>query len=137
MKRAYADRSKFLDDPDFAQVPVDGLMSEKYEKDLAVKINESKTTLSTDILPGKSASYESPDTTHFFIVDKQGNVINLTYTINFSFGSRIIIPELGFMRNNEMDDFSAKPRVPNAYGLIGGEAKSVQAGKIPLSSMTR
>ncbi|MCH2206084.1 MAG: gamma-glutamyltransferase [Lentisphaerales bacterium] len=136
MKRAYADRSKFLGDPDFVDIPVSGLLSKKYSNDLARKISTLKATPSTEVLPGKPAPYESPDTTHFSIADKEGNVISLTYTINFSFGSRIIIPGLGFILNNEMDDFSAKAGVPNAYGLIGGEANSVAAGKRPLSSMT-
>lgn len=136
MKRAYADRSKYLGDPDFFKVPVKGLTSREYAKALAAQINEKKATPSKDIAPGTPAPYESPDTTHFSIADKEGNVISFTYTVNFSFGSRIMIPELGFILNNEMDDFSAKPGTPNAFGLLGGKANSVEAGKRPLSSMT-
>ena len=136
MKFAYADRSKFLGDPDFAKVPVKGLTSKEYAKTLSQKINPKKATPSSDIAPGRVPGFESPDTTHFSIADKDGNAISFTYTINFSFGSRIIIPDLGFILNNEMDDFSIQPGVPNSYGLIGGKANAVEPGKRPLSSMT-
>ncbi|MCM8540122.1 MAG: gamma-glutamyltransferase [Lentisphaeraceae bacterium] len=136
MKLAYADRSKHMGDPNFSKLPVKGLISKEYAKHLREQINVQKARPSSEIQPGTPAAHESPDTTHFSIADKFGNVVSFTYTINFSFGSRIIIPELGFFLNNEMDDFSAKPGVPNGYGLIGGEANKIEAGKRPLSSMT-
>ncbi|NQZ59625.1 MAG: gamma-glutamyltransferase, partial [Lentisphaeraceae bacterium] len=136
MKLAYADRSKYLGDPDYVQIPVKGLIDKKYAAELRKKINIHRATPSQKLAPGKPGNYESPDTTHFSIADQYGNVISFTYTINFSFGSRLMIPELGFFLNNEMDDFSAKPGTANAYGLVGGEANAVQAGKRPLSSMT-
>ena len=136
MKLAYADRSKHLGDPDFAKVPVKGLISKQYADTLRNKIDQTKATPAKEISPGNPAAYESPDTTHFSIADSEGNVISFTYTINYSFGSRIMIPELGFILNNEMDDFSSKPGDPDAYGLIGGLANSIQPGKRPLSSMT-
>ena len=136
MKLAYADRSKHLGDPSYSKIPLKGLTSKKYADELRKSINIKLATPSIKIKPGNPAAYESPDTTHFSIADKFGNVISFTYTINFSFGSRIMIPELGFFLNNEMDDFSSKPGIPNAYGLIGGEANKIEAGKRPLSSMT-
>ena len=136
MKLAYADRSKHLGDLAYSKLPIKGLISKEYAKELRATIKADKATPSVEIKPGNPAAYESPDTTHFSITDKFGNAISFTYTINFSFGSRIIIPELGFILNNEMDDFSSKPGVPNAYGLIGGEANKIEAGKRPLSSMT-
>lgn len=136
MKLAYADRSKHMGDPRFSKLPVEGLLSKAYAKKLRDSIDVKEAKPSNEIQPGTPVAYESPDTTHFSIADKFGNVISFTYTINFSFGSRKIIPELGFFLNNEMDDFSAKPGVPNGYGLIGGEANKVEAGKRPLSSMT-
>ncbi|MCM8527224.1 MAG: gamma-glutamyltransferase [Lentisphaeraceae bacterium] len=136
MKLAYADHSKHLGDPDFAAIPVKGLISKEYADKLREKIKADKATPSKELAPGNPLAYESPDTTHFSIADKEGNAISFTYTINFSFGSRILIPNLGFILNNEMDDFSSKPGVPNAYGLIGGKANSIEPGKRPLSSMT-
>ena len=136
MKLAYADRSVYLGDPDFSDVPVKELTSKEYSNKLNKTISNKTARPSENILPGKLASYESPDTTHFSIADQYGNVLSLTYTINFSFGSRIMIPELGFFLNNEMDDFALRPGVANAYGLIGGKANALEAGKRPLSSMT-
>lgn len=136
MKLAYADRSKHMGDPRYSKLPIEGLISKKYAEVLRKSIKLDKAKPSSEIRPGSPAAYESPDTTHISVTDKFGNVVSLTYTINFSFGSRIIIPELGFFLNNEMDDFSAKPGVPNAFGLIGGSANKVEAGKRPLSSMT-
>ena len=136
MKLAYADRSKHMGDPKYSKLPIAGLLSKKYAEKLRSSIDLKKARPSTEIKPGSPAAFESPDTTHLSVTDKFGNVVSLTYTINFSFGSRIIIPELGFFLNNEMDDFSAKPGMPNAYGLIGGKANKVEAGKRPLSSMT-
>jgi gamma-glutamyltranspeptidase/glutathione hydrolase len=137
MKRAYADRSKYLGDPDFSDVPVGKLISEAYEQSILEKLDLREPTPSTDIRPGTlPIQAESPETTHFSIVDAEGNAVSNTYTMNFSFGSGIMTNNTGILMNNEMDDFSAKPGVPNAYGLIGGEANAVHPGKRPLSSMT-
>ena len=136
MKRAYADRSKYLGDTDFVTVPITGLTSKAYAATLSQQINRQKATLSQEILPGKPNHYESNETTHYSIVDKDGNAVSNTYTLNFSFGSRIMVKGAGFLLNNEMDDFSAKPGVANAYGLIGGTANAIEAHKRMLSSMS-
>ena len=136
MKYAYADRSKHLGDPDFYDVPQDWLIDKQYAKDLAANINDDTATPSKSILPGEPGAYESPDTTHYSIMDSMGNAVANTYTLNFSYGSGITIPGTGMLINNEMDDFSAKPGVPNAYGLLGEEANAIEAHKRPLSSMT-
>ena len=136
MQRAYADRSKYLGDPDFADVPTAQLTDKKYAASLAQKIDLRHSTPSGAIAPGTLLPYESPQTTHYSVWDQQGNVVSNTYTLNFSFGSGISVVGAGFLLNNEMDDFSTKPGVPNAYGLVGAEANSVEAGKRPLSSMT-
>jgi gamma-glutamyltranspeptidase/glutathione hydrolase len=136
MKRAYADRSKYLGDTDFVSVPITGLTSKQYAATLSQQINRQKATISQEILPGKPNHYESNDTTHYSIVDKDGNAVSNTYTINFTFGSGIVVKGAGFLLNNEMDDFSAKPGVPNAYGLIGGTANAIEPHKRMLSSMS-
>nr|WP_235781948.1 gamma-glutamyltransferase [Shewanella vesiculosa] len=136
MKYAYADRSKFLGDPDFVDVPVKQLINKEYAKSIASKISINKTTPSSEILPGKLAPYESDQTTHFSVIDKWGNAVANTYTLNFSYGSGLVAKGTGILLNNEMDDFSVKPGTPNGYGLIGGEANSVQGNKRPLSSMS-
>lgn len=136
MKLAYADRSKHLGDMDFYDVPIDWLTDESYGRDLAESIDMQKARRSVDIAPGEPAPYESPDTTHFSVMDSYGNAVSNTYTLNFSYGSHIAVSGAGFLLNNEMDDFSSKPGVPNAFGLIGGEANAIEAGKRPLSSMT-
>ncbi|AWH90069.1 gamma-glutamyltransferase [Limnobaculum parvum] len=136
MKYAYADRSEYLGDPDFVKVPVSALTSKKYAKQLASQIHLDKANPSSTIKPGKLAPYESDQTTHYSVVDSQGNAVAVTYTLNTNFGSGIVAGKSGILLNNQMDDFSAKPGVPNVYGLIGGEANAVQAGKRPLSSMS-
>lgn len=136
MKHAYADRSEYLGDPDFYTVPVDALTSTEYAKKIASQINLDKATPSNDIKPGKLAPYESDQTTHFSVVDKWGNAVSNTYTLNFSYGSGLVAKGTGILLNNEMDDFSAKPGVPNGFGLIGGAANAVEGNKRPLSSMT-
>lgn len=136
MKYAYADRSAHLGDPDFANVPVRWLTSKDYGKQLFSRIRTDQATASSDIKPGRPVEYESEETTHFSVMDGAGNVVSMTYTLNFSFGSQQMAPGTGFLLNNEMDDFSAKPGVPNAFGLLGGEANAIQPGKRPLSSMT-
>jgi gamma-glutamyltranspeptidase/glutathione hydrolase len=136
MKLAYADRSKYLGDTDFVKVPVQGLTSKSYADKLRKSIKQAEARPASEIHPGQPAGYESSETTHFSIVDKWGNAVSNTYTINFSYGSGITVQGAGFLLNNEMDDFSAKPGVPNAYGLIGGEANKVEPGKRMLSSMS-
>ncbi|MDO5620969.1 MAG: gamma-glutamyltransferase [Paracoccus sp. (in: a-proteobacteria)] len=136
MKLAYADRSEYLGDPDFVDVPVDALMSKEYAAAMRDKISAGFATPSALIKPADLAPYESDQTTHYSIIDKDGNAVSNTYTINFSYGSGLVAEGTGVLMNNEMDDFSAKPGVPNAYGLIGGDANAVEAGKRPLSSMT-
>ena len=136
MKLAYADRSKYLGDPDFAKIPVKGLTSEAYAATLRAKINRSRATPASEIAPGDPMPFESNQTTHFSVMDGNGNIVSNTYTINFSYGTGIVAAGTGILLNNEMDDFSSKPGVPNAYGLIGGEANAIEPRKRPLSSMT-
>ena len=136
MKRAYADRSKYLGDPDFVNVPLAGLTSKEYAKTLRTQIDPEQATPSASIAPANPLPYESNETTHFSVVDQFGNAVSNTYTINFSYGSGIVVEGAGFLLNNEMDDFSAKPGVPNAYGLIGGDANKVEPAKRMLSSMS-
>ena len=136
MKRAYADRSEYLGDTDFVDVPLDGITAKAYADELRQGISMDEATPSTSLAPGNPLPYESNETTHFSIVDDNGLAVSNTYTINFSYGSGIVVDGAGFLLNNEMDDFSAKPGVPNAYGLIGGEANKVEPGKRMLSSMT-
>ncbi|WP_417604271.1 gamma-glutamyltransferase [Primorskyibacter flagellatus] len=136
MKRAYADRSEYLGDSDFVDVPLAEITSKDYAADIRKQISLHAATPSSTIKPGDLAPYESNETTHFSIVDKDGNAVANTYTINFSYGSGMVADGTGVLLNNEMDDFAAKPGVPNAYGLIGGDANAVEGGKRPLSSMS-
>lgn len=136
MRRAYADRSQYLGDPDFHDVPVQPLMNPAYADRLRETISAERATPSTEIGPALSVIEESPQTTHYSVWDQQGNVVSNTYTLNFSYGNGASVPGAGFLLNNEMDDFSAKPGEPNAFGLIGGEANAIEPGKRPLSSMT-
>jgi gamma-glutamyltranspeptidase/glutathione hydrolase len=136
MRQAYADRSKYLGDPDFSDVPVEELISKEYAALTRAQIPTDKSRRSTDVAPALNLVKESPDTTHYSVMDKHGNTVSNTYTLNFSYGNHMMAAGTGIMMNNEMDDFSAKPGTPNGYGLIGGEANSVQPKKRPLSSMT-
>ena len=137
MRRAYADRSLHLGDPDFYPVPAEQLMDKSYAATLRKQIDLSKASRSVDIQPAPTKVInESPETTHYATWDRWGNVVSNTYTINFSYGSGISVAGAGFLLNNEMDDFSSKPGSANGYGLIGGEANAIQPGKRPLSSMT-
>ena len=133
---AYADRSKHVGDPNFYKVPVDWLTSKAYGRELAATIDLKTARKSEDVAPGVAPRPESNDTTHFSVIDADANVVSNTYTLNFPFGSGIAVAGAGFLLNNEMDDFAAGRLVPNAYGLLGGDANSVAAGKRPLSSMT-
>ncbi len=135
-KRAYADRSEYLGDPDFIDISVDSLLSENYLLKRMENFSLEKATPSKEIKPGKIGGAESMETTHYSIVDKFGNAVSVTTTLNASYGSKLYISELGFFLNNEMDDFSAKPGVPNMFGLIGGEANAIAPQKRMLSSMT-
>jgi gamma-glutamyltranspeptidase/glutathione hydrolase len=148
MRRAYADRSAYLGDPDYYAVPVGQIIDKKYAASLRADIDLSKASVSSAIEPGldididslskrrEAASKESVETTHFSTWDQWGNVVSSTTTLNFSYGSGISVAGAGFLLNNEMDDFSAKPDTPNGFGLIGGIANSIEPGKRPLSSMT-
>ncbi len=135
-RRVYADRSKYLGDPDFYKVPVDSLLNPAYNASRMSSFSWDKATPSASIQPGKLAGYESDQTTHYSITDKEGNAVAITTTLNGSFGSKIFVKGAGFLLNNEMDDFSSKPGVPNMYGLIGGKANRIEPGKRMLSSMT-
>ena len=132
MRRAYADRAKFLGDPDFVQAPVAGLTNKAYAAELRKGINLEHATKSADVSAGKPPSAEGDQTTHFSIMDKAGNAVSNTYTLNLAFGSGYTVDGAGFFLNNEMDDFSSKP---NAYGLVGDEANAIEPRKRPLSSM--
>lgn len=136
MKRAYSDRAQYLGDPDFVDVPVAGLTAKDYADRLRREINGRQATPSSTIKPGNPIPAESDETTHYSIVDRFGNAVANTYTLNFSYGSGITVPGTGILLNNEMDDFAAKPGVPNAYGLIGGDANAIEPEKRMLSSMS-
>lgn len=136
MKYAYADRSEYLGDPDFFDVPVKALTNKSYGASIRDKIDIAKATPSTEISPAAKLPEESNDTTHFSVMDKHGNMVANTYTLNFTYGNGMSVAGAGFLLNNEMDDFSAKPGTPNAFGLLGGEANAIEPGKRPLSSMT-
>lgn len=135
-RRVYADRSKYLGDPDFYKVPVDSLLRPEYNTARMNNFTWDKSTPSAAIQPGKITGYESDQTTHYSIVDRDGNAVSITTTLNNSFGSKIFVKGAGFLLNDEMDDFSSKPGVPNMFGLVGGKANSIGPGKRMLSSMT-
>lgn len=135
-RRAYADRSFYLGDPDFVSIPIDTLISENYIKNRMNDFSFEKATSSSDLSYGGIPGYEGTETTHYSIVDSLGNAIANTTTLNAAYGSKLYVKELGFFLNNEMDDFSAKPGEPNMFGLIGGEANSIEPQKRMLSSMT-
>ena len=135
-RRAYADRSYFLGDPDFVKIPLKALMADDYLKQRMSSFNLDKATLSSEIKEGKVNYNESTETTHYSIVDQFGNAVSATTTINDGYGSKYYCDELGFFLNNEMDDFSAKPGEPNMFGLVGNEANSIAPQKRMLSSMT-
>ena len=136
MRRYYADRSQYLGDPDFGKLPLKGLLDPGYIKRRRGSIDPNRATPSSQILPGQPAGREGGETTHYNVVDAQGNAVTVTYTLNEGYGNGITVPGLGFLLNDEMDDFAAKPGSPNAFGLIQGEANAIQPGKRPLSSMT-
>ncbi|MBM1107240.1 gamma-glutamyltransferase [Aurantibacter crassamenti] len=135
-RRAYADRNYYLGDPDFVTIPLDELLSDSYLEDRMKSFSWNKATKSADVSHGNVEIVESMETTHYSIVDSEGNAISATTTINGGYGSKLYSNELGFFLNNEMDDFSAKPGVPNMFGLVGAEANSIAPEKRMLSSMT-
>jgi gamma-glutamyltranspeptidase/glutathione hydrolase len=135
-RRVYADRAKHLGDMDYYPVPVEKLISAHYIDGRRAEINMERATSSDEILAGEFIDSESEETTHFSVVDDQGNAVSVTTTINTGYGSKTVVGGAGFLLNNEMDDFSIKPGVPNVFGLIGGEANAIEGGKRMLSSMT-
>jgi gamma-glutamyltranspeptidase/glutathione hydrolase len=135
MKRAYADRALFMGDPGAVKMPVAGLTSKKYAASLRAGIGE-RATPSSEIRPGKAADFEGQNTTHFSVIDRDGNAVSNTYTLNFSYGVGLVADGTGVLLNNELDDFSAKPGAANAFGLVGYTANLPGPGKRPLSSMT-
>ncbi|MFC4721668.1 gamma-glutamyltransferase [Geojedonia litorea] len=135
-RRAYADRSYFLGDPDFVEIPTKTLLSDLYLQQRMSDFSFEKATPSDSISYGEILGYESEETTHYSIVDQFGNAVAVTTTLNSGYGSKLYVDELGFFLNNEMDDFSSKPGVPNVYGLVGGEANSIAPEKRMLSAMT-
>lgn len=136
MRRAFADRAQFLGDPDFSRIPVAGLTSPRYAEQLRKTIDPARATPSTALRHGDPFPYESDHTTHFTVVDRAGNIVTNTYTLNGSYGSGVTVGGAGFLLNNEMDDFTSKPGVPNMFGLIQGEANAIGPRKRPLSAMT-
>ncbi len=136
MKYAYADRSKYLGDPDFYDVPVKKITSNQYANQIFKEINLGMSKSSSDIHPGMYLNNESHETTHFSVADIKGNIVSSTYTLNSTFGSGVVIRGTGILMNNEMDDFSAAPGIPNQFGLLGAEANEIVPMKRPLSSMT-
>ena len=135
MRRAYRDRAEYLGDPDFVKMPVAELTSPLYAAGLRASIHPAKATPS-DSLPGFMAPVQGTDTTHFSIIDADGNLVAATQTVNLPYGAAAVIPGTGFLLNNEMDDFALKAGAPNAYGLVGGDANAPKPGRRPLSSMT-
>ncbi len=136
MRRFFADRSKFLGDPEFSKQPVDDLLAPAYIRQRIATIDVNRATPSATLLPGLPEPERGGQTTHFNIVDAAGNAVAVTYTLNDRYGNGITVPGLGFLLNDEMDDFTAKPGAPNAFGLIQGDVNAVEPNKRPLSSMT-
>jgi gamma-glutamyltranspeptidase/glutathione hydrolase len=136
MRRAFADRAEYLGDSDFVKVPVPGLIDKSYAATLRATINSDRASTSAEVRAGRPAGYESEDTTHFTVVDAEGNAVANTYTLNDSYGSAAVVKGTGMLLNDEMDDFAVKPGTPNMYGLIQGERNAVAPKKRPLSAMT-
>jgi gamma-glutamyltranspeptidase/glutathione hydrolase len=136
MRRAYADRAEYLGDADFGPVPIEGMIDKAYAERQRGTINPERASASGEIGAGKPAGYESKQTTHFTIVDASGNAVSNTYTLNDSFGSGVVAKGTGVLLNNEMDDFTSKPGVPNLFGAIQSERNAIAPRKRPLSSMT-
>lgn len=142
-KRVFADRAQYLGDPDFVRVPMTELLTDSYLQRRAAEVDRAVPTTLANVKPGlgvnspsSATSNEKPQTTHFSVMDKWGNAVANTYTLNGGYGSGVVVEGAGFLLNNEMDDFAVKSGVPNQFGVVGGEANTVQAGKRPLSSMS-
>ncbi|WFD79341.1 gamma-glutamyltransferase [Taylorella equigenitalis] len=137
-RQAFADRSEYMGDPDFVKVPVDKLLDKAYAKRIYDRIisQKGKAIPSDKVKPALDMPYESDQTTHYSVIDSKGNAVSITYTINWSFGSGAAVEGAGFLLNDEMDDFSAKPGVPNLFGAVGSDANAIEGGKRPLSSMS-
>jgi len=135
MRHAYVDRNTYLGDPDFVKNPLDRLLDKKYAEQIRAAIDPNKAGVSRDLKPG-TPPHEGANTTHYSIVDSQGNAVAVTYTLNDWFGARVTAAKTGVLLNDEMDDFTVKVGVPNLYGLVQGEANSIAPGKRPLSSMS-
>nr|WP_242927102.1 gamma-glutamyltransferase [Pontibacter vulgaris] len=135
-RRVYADRATYLGDPDFVKVPVQDMLQPEYLKARMADFSMDQATASSAVKAGEFAPKESEQTTHFSIVDQAGNAVSITTTLNGSYGSKVVVQGAGFLLNNEMDDFSVKPGVPNMFGLVGGTANAIEPGKRMLSSMT-
>jgi gamma-glutamyltranspeptidase/glutathione hydrolase len=135
-RRAFADRSEYAGDADYVSVPVQGLLDRKYLEGRMDNFNSDRATPSSSAGPGNPGFDESPETTHYSVVDAEGNAVAVTTTLNGSWGSGIVVRGAGFLLNNEMDDFSVKPGFPNMYGLTGSDANAIEPGKRMLSSMT-
>lgn len=136
MRRAFADRAEYMGDADFVSVPVAGLIDKSYAERLRASIRAERASTSAEVKAGRPTGAESEETTHFTVVDAEGNCVSNTYTLNDSYGSKVVMRGTGILMNNEMDDFAAKPGTPNAYGLIQGERNAVASRKRPLSAMT-
>jgi gamma-glutamyltranspeptidase/glutathione hydrolase len=136
MRRFFADRSQYMGDPDFYRVPVAGLLDSAYIRKRRESIDKDRATPSAQVSPGKPAGSEGSETTHYNVVDTEGNAVSVTYTLNDGFGSGVTVPGAGFLLNDEMDDFAAKPGASNMFGLVQGQANTIQPGKRPLSAMT-
>jgi gamma-glutamyltranspeptidase/glutathione hydrolase len=136
MRRAYADRNEYLGDPDFVRNPIAGLLDKAYLAKLRGTIDPERATPSAQVKPGQPAGSEKTETTHYSVVDSEGNAVAVTYTLNGGYGNGITVPGLGFLLNNEMDDFASKPGTANMFGLVQGERNAIAPGKRPLSSMT-
>jgi gamma-glutamyltranspeptidase/glutathione hydrolase len=135
-KRAYADRNQYLADPDFVRMPIEEMMSDEYAAERRATITFERATPSLEIGPGLGSQDLSEHTTHLSVIDAQGDAVSLTTTINSWFGSRVTVTGAGFLLNNEMDDFAARPGMPNQFGLVQGEANAIEPGKRMLSAMT-
>ncbi len=135
-RRSFADRAEHMGDPEFMKIPPASLLDNEYLESRMTDFNETRASVSTDILPGSPLVYESEETTHYSVMDSWGNAVSATTTLNGTFGSSIVVTGAGFLLNNQMDDFSVKPGYPNMYGLPGGEINSIEPGKKMLSSMT-
>ena len=136
MKLAFADRSKYLGDPDFVDIPTEALISKEYAKSLAAKISLDRATPSEEIAPGNLSIYESDETTHYSVVDSEGNMVGNTYTLMFSFGSGVVIEGTGILMNNNLGNFTLRPDIPDAFGLMGSENNMISPFRRPVSSMS-